>query len=107
MICYYYISAFLHNLPIVSAGKKKKIFLRIKKFFFLLTKETMEICPLCKNTREEAQWINCDACKTWLHTACLNLTLVDDIKKFYCPSCTKTHGPTTCKLKTSCQGELN
>ncbi|KAI8394218.1 uncharacterized protein BYT42DRAFT_488454 [Radiomyces spectabilis] len=72
--------------------------------------QTIERCPLCINgnlsdtdvhAEQYDNWLQCDVCSTWYHSECLKISAkeCDSIETYHCPSCTKTHGPTTYKPK--------
>jgi hypothetical protein len=69
-----------------------------------------EKCPLCANKQRlvplwfqenTETWIKCDICNVWCHASCLKLPSeeCDRIDEYHCPECTRTHGPSICKIR--------
>ncbi|KAL7270459.1 JmjC domain-containing histone demethylation protein 1 [Rhizina undulata] len=67
------------------------------------SKRTNEACATCNSENsdngEKSVWIECDGCRTWHHTACVEIPddIVQKIDKFFCGSCEPIYGPYTLK----------
>lgn len=75
--------------------------------------QPQSVCAGCSNSKIMVQgedqtasnsWISCNGCDKWYHYACAGFKderEVRSIDKFYCETCTPTHGPTTFVRKSS------
>ena len=69
----------------------------------------VDICKACNQNRDSQAgssdiWINCKACKAWLHEQCAGLgekRKVNDVDKYYCGECQLQYGPITYVRKSS------
>ncbi|KAK9237951.1 hypothetical protein V1525DRAFT_402485 [Lipomyces kononenkoae] len=69
------------------------------------SQEVWDHCSLCTpatSPQGKVDWIECSACQQWFHYACVGLSSREakNVDEFHCPTCTKTHGPSTLLRKS-------
>ncbi|KAJ8102644.1 hypothetical protein POJ06DRAFT_298974 [Lipomyces tetrasporus] len=67
--------------------------------------EVWDHCSLCTpetSPQGKVDWIECSVCQEWFHYACVGVSTREAkvVDEFHCPTCTKTHGPSTLLRKS-------
>ncbi|KAK9325541.1 hypothetical protein V1517DRAFT_314427 [Lipomyces orientalis] len=69
------------------------------------SQEVWDHCSLCTpetSPQGKVDWIECSVCQEWFHYACVGVSTREAkiVDEFHCPTCTKTHGPSTLLRKS-------